>query len=94
MWLINEAASILKINLDILLSSIRNARKGILQPQIVSPNLIMNAFIQSISSFPKDTTTPFPLSKSSINLMYKLCDTHVYIDERILGYVISLPLIN
>jgi hypothetical protein len=91
---INEAAGILQRNLDILVDSILNARSGILQPQIVSPNQIMSALIQSISSFPKDTTTPFPLSRSSINLMYKICDVHVYINEGILGYVISLPLIN
>jgi hypothetical protein len=54
----------------------------------------MKALIQSIPSFPKDTTAPFPLSKNSINLVYKICDIHVYIDEGVLGYIISLPLIN
>jgi hypothetical protein len=84
----------LQHNLDILLQSIVNAQKGILQPQIVSPKLIMDALIQSMPSFPKDTTSPFPLSKNSINLIYKVCNVHVYIDDGILGYVITLPLIN
>jgi hypothetical protein len=44
--------------------------------------------------FPKDTTSPFPLSKNSLNLIYKVCNIYVYINEGILGYVISLPLIT
>jgi hypothetical protein len=44
--------------------------------------------------FPKDTIPPFPLSKDSINLLYKICNIHVYINEGILGYVITLPLIG
>lgn len=91
---VGEATNALQRTLDILLQSIVNARKGILQPQIVSPKVIMDALTQSIPSFPKDTTSPFPLSKSSLNLIYKTCDIHVYIDEGILGYVITLPLIN
>jgi hypothetical protein len=54
----------------------------------------MNALMQTIPSFPRDTTAPFPLSKNSLNLIYKICDIHVYIDEGVLGYVIFLPLIN
>jgi hypothetical protein len=80
--------------LDIVLESIVDARKGIVSPQIVSPKLIMDTLIQSMPSFPKDTIPPFPLSKDSSNLLYKVCDVHVYIDEGILGYVITLPLIG
>jgi chromosome segregation ATPase len=57
---VREAIGTLQRNLDILLQSITNARKGILEPQIVSPKLIMDALIQSMPSFPKDTS-PFSL---------------------------------
>jgi hypothetical protein len=89
-----EAIDTLQRYLDIVLESIVNARKGILPPQIVSPKLIMDTLMQSMSSFPKDTLPPFPLSRESINLLYKVCDIHVYIDGGILGYVITLPLIG
>jgi hypothetical protein len=54
----------------------------------------MDSLIQSMPSFPKDTILPFPLSKDSMYLLYKICDVHVYLNEGILGYVISLPLIG
>jgi hypothetical protein len=91
---VREATNTLQRNLDILLQSIVNARKGILQPQIVSPKFIMDALIQSMPSFPEDSTSPFPLSKNSINFSYNVCNIYVYIDEGILVYVITLPLIN
>jgi hypothetical protein len=45
-------------------------------------------------SFPKDTTSPFSLSKNSIDLIYRVCEVHVYIEKNVLGYVITLALIN
>jgi hypothetical protein len=89
-----EALDTLQRYLDIVLESIVDARKGTVSPQIVSPKSIMDTLIQSMPSFPKGTLPPFPLSKDSINLLYKVCDIHVYIDEGILGYVITLPLIG
>jgi hypothetical protein len=59
----------LQHNLDILLQSITNAKKGILQPQ-VSLKLIIDMLVQSMPSFPKDTMPPFSLSKNSLNLVY------------------------
>jgi hypothetical protein len=91
---IREATDMLQRHLDILLQSVISARRGILHPQIVSPKLIMDALIQSMPSFPKDTIPPFPLSKNSMNLIYKVCSMHVYINEGILGYVITFPLVN
>jgi hypothetical protein len=77
---VREAIWTLQNNLDILLQSITNARKGVLQPQVVSPKLIMDA--------------PFPLSKNPLNLDYKVYDINVYLDKNVLGYVITLPLMN
>jgi hypothetical protein len=39
-----EAIVTLQRNLDVLLQSITNARKGILDPRVVAPKLIMDAF--------------------------------------------------
>jgi hypothetical protein len=64
---VREAVRTLQHQLDILLQSITNARKVIIEPQIISPKLILDALIQSMPSFPKDTTPPFPLSKNSLN---------------------------
>jgi hypothetical protein len=91
---VSEALGTIQRNLDILLQSITNARKGILEPRIISPKLIMDALIQSMPSFPKDTAPPFALSKDSLNLIYRVCAIHVYINNNVLGYVISLPLIS
>jgi hypothetical protein len=91
---VKEAIDTLQHHLDMVLESTMNARIGIVPPQIASPKLIMDMLIQSMPSFPKDAIPPFPLSKDSINLLYKVCNIHVYIDEGILGYVITLPLIG
>jgi uncharacterized phage infection (PIP) family protein YhgE len=62
---VREAIGTLQRNLDILLQSIPSVRKGILEPQVVSPKLILDVLIQSMPSFPK-ATSPFSLSKNSI----------------------------
>jgi hypothetical protein len=58
-----------------------HARQGMLSPQIVSPQPVMDSLIQSMLSFPKDNIPPFPLSKDSMNLLYKVCGVHVYINK-------------
>jgi hypothetical protein len=89
-----EAMEALQRYLGIVLESIMHARQGILSPQIVSPQPVMDSLIQSMPHFPKDNIPPFPLSKDSFNLLYKICNIHVYRNEGILGYVITLPLIG
>jgi hypothetical protein len=89
-----EALNNLQRSLDITIDSILNARKGILQPQVVAPHHLMEVLTRSIPSFPKDTTTPFPLSEDSMNLLHRICDLHVYLKDGILGYVVELPLVN
>ena len=90
----NNALNVLQRNLDLLIDSVINAHKGVLQPQVVSPTTLMEVLIKSVSAFPKDTSPPFPLSKDSAHLVLRLCELQVYIKNGILGYVISLPLVN
>jgi hypothetical protein len=44
--------------------------------------------------FPPDTSLPFPPSKDSAYLLYKVCEVHVYILNDTLSYVVILPLVN
>lgn len=81
-------------NLDLMIESILNAQKGILQPQIVSPSLLLETLRKSIPSFPKGTMAPFSLSKDSVGEINKFYDVHVYINRGILGYVVIMPLVN
>jgi hypothetical protein len=91
---VHSAMSNLQHKLDLLMNSVVNTQKGILQPQVISPVTLMEALLKSVPAFPKDTTLPFPLSKDSAHLLIRLCDLQVYIKHGILGYVILLPLVN
>ena len=37
---------------------------------------------------------PFPLSKDTTNIIYKVCEMQVYIQNNRLSYVVSVPLVN
>jgi hypothetical protein len=91
---VNTAMNKLQRNLDLLIDSVVNAQKGVLQPQIISPIALMEILIESASAFPEETTLHFPLSKDSAHLIIRLCELQVYIKDGILGYVILLPLVN
>jgi hypothetical protein len=66
----NNALDAVQRNLDLLIESVLNAQKGVLQPQIVSPSLLMETLQKSTTSvFPKDVMAPFSFSKDSINLL-------------------------
>jgi hypothetical protein len=91
---VNTAIDTLQHNLDLLIDSIINAQKGVLQPHVISPTTLMDVLIKSIPAFPKDTALPFPVSKDSTHLLLRLCELQVYIKNGILGYAIFLPLVN
>ena len=91
---VNIAMSVVQRKLDLLINSVINAQKGVLQPQIISPSALMDALLRSAPAFPKDATFPFPLSKDSTHLLIRLCDLQVYIKHGILGYVTLMPLVN
>jgi hypothetical protein len=81
----NNALHTMQRNLDLMIESILNTHRGILQPQIVSPSLLMETLRKSIPFFPKGTLAPFSLSKDSIDMINKLRDVHVYLNQGILG---------
>jgi len=82
---VSRAMNALQRDLDILIDSVINAHKGVLQPKIVSPATLMGSLINSSPAFPKDTTLPFPLSKDSTHLLVRLRNLQVYIKNGILG---------
>jgi hypothetical protein len=89
---VNNALNTMQRNLELMIAL--NVQRGMIQPQIVSLNLLIETLRKSILSFPKDTMAPFLLSKdSSTSVISKICDVHVYISQGILGYVITMPLV-
>ena len=52
---VSNAINALQHNLDLLIDSVMNAQKGVLQPQVISPITLMDVLIKSVSTFPKDT---------------------------------------
>jgi hypothetical protein len=91
---VNNAINTLQRKSDMLISNVVNAQKGVLQPQVISPRLLMESLTKSISAFPKGTILPFPLSKDSSHLVLRVSRMKVYTKEGILAFVILLPLIN
>ena len=71
---VNNAVDAFQHNLHLLIDSVINAQKGVLQPQVISPVILMDTLIKSIPAFPKDTTLPSPLSKDSAHLILRLCE--------------------
>jgi hypothetical protein len=86
---VREAIGTLQRNLDILLQSITSAERNPRTTGSIS-EIDFGCFNTKHAPF----SSPFPLSKNSINLIYRVCEVHVYIEKNMLGYVITLPLIN
>ena len=68
---VNNALTILQRNVDLLLDSAVHAQSGGINPQIVLPHLLLESLQGSQPFFPRDTISPFPLSKESTS-MYDL----------------------
>jgi hypothetical protein len=53
---VKNAMNALQRNLDMLIGSVIHAQKGVLQPQIISPTVLMESLMKSAVAFPKDTS--------------------------------------
>jgi hypothetical protein len=91
---VNNALTILHRNIDLVLDSVLHPQSGSIQPQIVPPKLLLKSLKESQSFFPRDTILPFPLSKDTIKLIYKVCEMQVYLQNDGLSYVVCVPLVN
>jgi len=74
--------------------NIAEAQKGILPPRVLSPVLLLGTLKNSVSSFPTDTILPFPLGKDYLLSLHQFNDVCVYTYRKLLGYVMSVPLVN
>jgi hypothetical protein len=89
-----DALSSVKLVLDILTDCTVCARKWIFQTQAARPSLLPNAVTHSSPSFPQGNIAPFPLSNVSANLLNKLGDVNIYINDEVLNYIIILPVFS
>lgn len=89
---INKVLSDIQFECELVLQAIVNAQKGILQPHIITPNKIFKIIKSDKIDKPKDLSLPFPLSLSYGNLLLKIIDFDVYLNNDILCYIIKLPL--
>jgi hypothetical protein len=65
-----------------------------LQPQIITPSLLLETLQRSVAAFPKDTMAPIVIDKDSASVISKICGVHIFVKNGIMGYIISLPLIS
>lgn len=79
---------------DILIDTIVNSQKGILQPHIITPAQIMKQLKISQADIPNELSIPIPLSATYQNLIANIMDLDVFIKDNFLVYVIRLPLTN
>jgi hypothetical protein len=79
---------------DILIDAILNSQKGILQPHIITPAQIVSQIKASQIDMPAELTLPVPLSTTHQNLIVNILELEVFIRDKILMYVIRLPLTN
>lgn len=77
---------------ETLITAVINSQKDILQPQIISPEEIIDLFKSGKITVPHDLSLPFPLSVDYSNVLLKLITFDVFLHNKILGYVIYLPL--
>jgi hypothetical protein len=78
---VNNALTILQRNTDLTLDRVLHAQSRSIQPQIVPPKLLLESLMDSQSSFPRDIILPFPWSKDTSCIIYKVCKTQMYIPK-------------
>ena len=64
-----DAEQVVQLALDSIMDDIAEAQKGFLSPRVMSPSLLFDTLSSGSSSFPADTTLPFPLSKDHLSLI-------------------------
>jgi hypothetical protein len=70
------------------------AQKGILSPQIITPGDIIRASQNSHSILPRDLSLPTTARVAYKEVLMKIIDIDMFLNDNVLGYVINLPLVN
>jgi hypothetical protein len=79
---------------NILIDTIMNSQKGMLQPCIIIPPQIIKQMKASQADILSELSLPIPLSATYQNLVLNIIDFDVFISDNFLVCVIHLPLIN
>jgi hypothetical protein len=94
MIIIEHVISQLKENYDIILSAIIFAQKGILSPQIITPEDIIEVFQKSHSILPPDLSLPSTARVAYDHGLMDFIDINVFINDNVLGYILRIPLVH
>jgi hypothetical protein len=79
---------------DIILSAITFAQKGILLPQIITPEDIIEAFQQSQSTLPTDLSLHSTARVAYRHVLTDTVDIDVFLNDNILWYILRIPLVR
>jgi ribosomal protein L10 len=79
---------------NVLIDTIMNSQKGLLQPHIIAPAQILKQLKASQADIPSELSLPILLSATYQNLIVNIIDLDVFIKSNFLVYVIHLPLTN
>jgi hypothetical protein len=75
-----------------IIQSCLNAKNGIVQPQVLSPNHMIDILRSSQDLFPHDFQVPVQLSEACAYLLLNIIATESYIVESNLVYIVKVPL--
>jgi hypothetical protein len=94
MIIAEHLVSQLRKEYDIILSAITFAQKGILLPQIVTPEDITEAFQLSQSTLPTGLSLPSTARVAYKHVLMDIVDIDVFLNDNILGYILRIPLVH
>jgi hypothetical protein len=94
MIIVEHLVSQLREEYDIILSAITFAQKGILFPQIITPEDIIEAFQQSQSILPTDLSLPSTARVAYKHVLMDIVDIDVFLNDNILGHILRIPLVH
>jgi hypothetical protein len=89
---LQRALKEVKNKYEIIIQSCLSAKSGIIQPQVLSPNHIIQILKSSQDSFLRDLQVPVPLSEAYAYLHINILSVDVYIVRSNLVCVVRVPL--
>jgi hypothetical protein len=94
MIIIEHLISKLREDYDIILSAIIFAQKGILLPQIITSEDIIEAFQKSHLILPHDLSLRSTARVAYESVLINITDIDVFLNDNILGYILRIPLVH
>jgi hypothetical protein len=78
----------------ILIDTVANSQKGVIQPQIINPAQISEQGKGNQANMPSDLSSSIPMSATHQHVLLKMISIDVFLKGLFLVYVICLPLTN